>query len=133
AVNNALRRGEPVRAEMFSRRKNGTSITVGISLQPVRNAQGVLTHFVSIGADITARLRETEEKRALQEQLVNEMREREQMAIDLRLAQKLESVGRLASGIAHEINTPIQYIGDSVAFLQSGLADLDALICAYRA
>jgi signal transduction histidine kinase len=61
------------------------------------------------------------------------MQERERIAIELRLAQKLESVGRLAAGIAHEINTPIQYIGDSVSFLQSAQSDLDRLLSAYRA
>jgi two-component system, NtrC family, sensor kinase len=44
----------------------------------------------------------------------------------------LESVGRLAAGIAHEINTPIQYIGDSVSFLQAAQADLHRLLTLYR-
>jgi signal transduction histidine kinase len=48
--------------------------------------------------------------------------------IELQLAQKLESVGRLAAGIAHEINTPIQYVGDSVDFLHSAFSDLKGLI-----
>lgn len=38
---------------------------------------------------------------------------------DLARAQKLESVGQLAAGIAHEINTPMQYIGDNTHFLKS--------------
>jgi two-component system NtrC family sensor kinase len=44
----------------------------------------------------------------------------------------LESVGRLAVGIAHEINTPIQYIGDSISFLQAAQADLHRLLTLYR-
>ena len=43
-------------------------------------------------------------------------------------AQKLESVGQLASGIAHEINTPIQYIGDNVRFLQETFKDTEPLL-----
>lgn len=39
-------------------------------------------------------------------------------------AQKLESIGSLAAGVAHEINTPMQYIGDNLTFLADCLADL---------
>jgi signal transduction histidine kinase len=52
--------------------------------------------------------------------------------MELGLAQKLESVGRLAAGIAHEINTPVQYISDSVHFLKCGFDDLLALIAALQ-
>ena len=54
------------------------------------------------------------------------------MVIELQLAQKLESVGRLAAGIAHEINTPIQYVGDSVHFLRSAYDDFNHLLDSWR-
>ncbi|MGO9954724.1 MAG: sensor histidine kinase [Solirubrobacteraceae bacterium] len=57
---------------------------------------------------------------------------RERLELDLRLSQKLEAVGQLAAGIAHEINTPIQFIGDSVAFLEQAASDLIALTAMYR-
>ena len=50
-------------------------------------------------------------------QLRDEIRVREAAEVEPGIAQKLEAVGRLAAGIAHEINTPIQYISDSVHFL----------------
>jgi signal transduction histidine kinase len=52
------------------------------------------------------------------------MKVRLQMEAELRQAQKLESVGRMASGVAHEINTPVQFIGDSVHFLREATTDL---------
>jgi two-component system, NtrC family, sensor kinase len=50
--------------------------------------------------------------------------ERKMMEIQLRNAQKLEAIGQLAAGIAHEINTPIQYVGDNTRFLDEAFRNL---------
>ncbi len=47
-----------------------------------------------------------------------------QAELELQQTQKLESVGQLAAGIAHEINTPIQFIGDNIRFIRDAFADL---------
>jgi signal transduction histidine kinase len=64
-------------------------------------------------------------------ELQAEMTRRAHMELELRHAQKLEAIGQLASGIAHEINTPIQYVGDSIYFLRHAFADVMRLVDAY--
>ena len=59
--------------------------------------------------------------------------DRKQMEVELRHAQKLEAVGALAAGIAHEINTPIQFVGDNARFLQNAFRGLRQLLDRYEA
>jgi len=51
----------------------------------------------------------------------------EKMEVQLRQSQKLESIGQLAAGIAHEINTPIQFIGDNMRFIKEAFDDIQRL------
>ena len=120
------------RAEFEFTRRDGTKFLCGIAFAPLLDSNGEMTHYVTLGADITRRKEDERREKGLREQLLSEMREREKMSIELRLAQKLESVGRLASGLAHEINTPIQYVCDSVHFLTSACKDIESVLNAYR-
>jgi signal transduction histidine kinase len=59
--------------------------------------------------------------------VVNEVSERTRLELQLRHAQKLETVGRLAEGLAHELNTPIQFVGDGVRFLETAMSGMRRL------
>ena len=67
--------------------------------------------------DISKRVAREQDRRALEAQLMH--------------AQKLESLGTLAGGIAHEINTPTQYIGDNLRFLAESFEDLRPVFDSY--
>jgi PAS domain S-box-containing protein len=58
--------------------------------------------------------------------------ERMNLERELAQAQKLESIGQLAAGIAHEINTPTQFVGDNTRFLQDSFAQLREVVGGYR-
>lgn len=57
--------------------------------------------------------------------------QRKEMEVQLRQAQKLESIGQLAAGVAHEINTPIQYVGDNTRFLKEAFEQIVAMVHLY--
>ncbi len=61
-----------------------------------------------------------------------DIRKVKQFELELRNKQKFESMGKLVSGIAHEINTPMQYIGDNLSFIGDSAKDLFSLIDAYE-
>ncbi|MFT5697313.1 MAG: signal transduction histidine kinase/HAMP domain-containing protein [Desulforhopalus sp.] len=67
----------------------------------------------------------TDQKRAEKEQ--------KNLENDLQAAGRMKAIGTLAAGISHEINTPIQYIGDNVRFVSDAMVDLLDLIATYRA
>jgi signal transduction histidine kinase len=60
--------------------------------------------------------------------LADDITEFKLLEVQLSQSQKLESIGQLAAGIAHEINTPIQYVGDSVVFLKSAFEDCQRVL-----
>lgn len=59
------------------------------------------------------------------------MMEKQRMEQELAHAQKMKAIGQLAAGMAHEINTPNQYIADNARFLQDAFSDISGLLDTY--
>jgi len=103
-----LRDGRPHTVETFDDR---LGLPLEVQVVPFFDTDGsTLLGSVHIVRDISARKQAEKEKDLLQAELLQ--------------AQKLESVGRLAAGIAHEINTPAQYVSSNVEFLDEAFASL---------
>jgi two-component system, NtrC family, sensor kinase len=64
--------------------------------------------------------------------VIRDISERKLIHDQLSQAQKLESIGQLAAGIAHEINTPAQYVGDNTQFIKDSLGDLFGAFTKYH-
>jgi PAS domain S-box-containing protein len=94
--------------ELF--RKDGTPMSVVAGVHSIRENGAVLRY----------------------EGMIEDVSERALLRVQLLQAQKLEAVGQLAAGIAHEINTPAQFIGDNVRFLAQSFSDLKNLLGAYE-
>ena len=61
-----------------------------------------------------------------------ELTENRALESQLQQAQKLESVGQLAAGVAHEINTPMQYIGDNLDYIEKKVSQLTPVMDSLR-
>ncbi len=88
--------GETWSGRMINKKKNGDLVTEDVSISPVFDLNGSIMNFVALKRDITEQLKIEDEKRALEAQYQQ--------------AQKVESIGRLAGGVAHDLNnllTPI--------------------------
>lgn len=91
--------------ELIGQRRDGTSFWLELTARPV-----------SLG-----------ERDALT-MIVRDISQRRQLEKQLRHAQKMESIGQLAAGVAHEINTPIQYVCHNTRFLKDSFGDLVGLL-----
>ena len=96
-IREAIQNKREVVAILKNFRKDGTPFWNELSLSPIRNRDGQVTHFVGIQNDVTSRV---------------------EFEAALRESEKLAAVGRLASSIAHEINNPLESVMNLVYLAQ---------------
>ena len=92
----ALATGRTTRFEATHQATDGSLHYFDYSLKPIKDEAGHIMYLLAEGRDIT---------------------ESKRMEREFAQSQKLEAVGQLAAGIAHEINTPTQYVGDNLCFI----------------
>lgn len=97
--------------EVRYERSDGRDGFLNVTISPYHSREGSSSGFLIAAEEAT-------EYKILQQQLVQ--------------AQKLESIGQLAAGIAHEINTPTQFVGDNIRFLRDSFAGITNLLGRYR-
>lgn len=108
-VSRQYRQAEPY--ELSLRRADGRSVAVMVSPSPLVGPGGDYQGSLEVLTDVT-RLR--------------------QLEMQLATAKRLEAVGQLAGGVAHEINTPLQYLAGNLEFVQTNLARLMELLKQYE-
>lgn len=91
--------------------KDGEKHALGLTIDWIHSPERKTGELLIIGSDVT---------------------ERKSLEIQLRQAQKLEAIGQLAAGIAHEINTPTQYVGDNTNFLKESWTAIAPVLSAMR-
>ena len=98
-LRHSLTTGEEFVGEAVNYRSDGTEYTVEWQIAPIRNSSGTITHFVSNQRDVT---------------------ERRRLEQEVRHSQKMEAIGRLASGVAHDFNNILAAI---LGNAELGIAD----------
>ncbi|PYJ02875.1 MAG: hypothetical protein DME25_14705, partial [Verrucomicrobia bacterium] len=106
-VRQTLENGVGQTLEYRMQHKDGSWRTLESHGALSRNAAGAIEGVLTVARDVT---------------------QRKMLEVQLRHAQKLESIGQLAAGIAHEINTPTQFIGDNARFLKDAFTDLNRVL-----
>jgi PAS domain S-box-containing protein len=102
----------PIRVDDVGfRMPDGQERYLGLTIQPLNGEENAILGLTIIGADIT---------------------ERKKLEAQLQQSHKMEALGQLAAGIAHEINTPTQFVGDNTRFFQDAFDDLIEIIHIYK-
>ncbi|MGR3176936.1 MAG: response regulator [Candidatus Anammoxibacter sp.] len=127
--------------ELHNKKKSGELYWVSSSISAVKNTKGIITNYINVAEDITARklaeaaLTEAKNKLADKVKETETLNEELQLEItkrkELEQTSKLAAVGKLAAGIAHEINNPLSFIYANLENLNKFSLKLRSLIDVY--
>ncbi|WP_341738560.1 PAS domain S-box protein [Microcoleus sp. CAWBG640] len=120
-------------------RKDGTAFWNALSISPVRDRTGKLTHFIGVQRDITERKKVEEnlhiseaQSREQATKLAAALQELKETHTQLVQSEKMSSLGLLIAGVAHEINNPISFISCNLGHLNNYTQDLLHILELYQ-
>ncbi|WP_298817576.1 sensor histidine kinase [Chloroflexus sp.] len=130
-IEQTLRAGGVQHWELNHRRPGAAPLLLGYTTWPIRNQQGTVVAVVALGLDLgpsitlAAQLAETNQRlEAALKQLERAHAELKAAQAQLVQSEKMRSLGQLVAGVAHEINTPLGYVANNLAFLAERLPAL---------
>ncbi len=100
------------------RRADGKICWIEDRGQIICDERGEIQYITGVFTDVTKEKLAEEEKKAMETQLYQ--------------SEKLASVGQLSAGIAHEINTPTQFVGDNIRFLEESFEDINRVLRSFK-
>ncbi len=104
AISECISMGKTVRIDDVKYvRIDGREGLLGLTFNPLSRGGDLLEGFIILGQELT-------ERRRMEQQLLH--------------ARKLEAIGQLAAGVSHEINSPLQYVGDNLRFMIKSIGDI---------
>ncbi len=138
-IRQALKTHSECQVILKNYRKDGTTFWNALSVSPVRDRTGKLTHFIGVQRDITDRKQAEEalqkseaQSREQSAQLAATIEELKTTHSQLVQSEKMSSLGLLIAGVAHEINNPVSFIHGNLAHLKDYTQDLFHLVELYQ-
>lgn len=117
-----LKRGSLMKVpEEIIETKNGREVHLRTVKIPVRDEETGRLLVVGISEDITEQVKSREQLEKLNRHLVETNQELQQTQMQLIQAEKLESIGRLAAGVAHEVKNPLALLLLGIDYLSQGI------------
>lgn len=123
-IREAIDTGSHCKVLLKNYQKNGSFFWNELIISPIHNEEGELTHFVGVQNDVTDReeaRREAADKQLELEKEHEKLQETQAMLIH---SEKMNAMGQMVAGVAHEINNPVAFISSNMHSLEQMANDL---------